>query len=106
VLVAFAEALRAAVRKIDSVIRYGGDEFLVVLPETDDEGADVAAERIRSAVVAALPDSDAFPADIRISVSAGVAVHHPGDDLGAKLREADSAMYEDKRRRQENRASK
>lgn len=99
ILVAFADALRGAVRKIDSVIRYGGDEFLVVLPETAVEGADTAAERIRSAVEAVLLAGDALPAEVTISVSAGVAVHHPGDDLEAKLREADAAMYADKRRR-------
>ena len=104
VLAAFADALRGAVRKIDSVIRYGGDEFLVVLPETGDEGAESAAERIRSAVIAALPASETLPPDVTISVSTGVAVHRPGDDLDAKLREADDAMYADKRRRQGQRA--
>ena len=99
VLIAAAEALMTAVRQIDSVIRYGGDEFLVVLPETSEEGVGPAAERIRRVVLDTLAAGTAVPADFRLGLSMGTAVHHPGEDLDGKLREADAAMYVDKRRR-------
>ena len=87
-----------AVRQIDSVIRYGGDEFLVVLPETSLEGVGPAADRIRQAVLDILA-RDESPGDVRVGLSVGTAVHHPGENLDDKLREADAAMYADKRRR-------
>jgi diguanylate cyclase (GGDEF)-like protein len=103
VLVAAAGALAGAVRQIDSVIRYGGDEFLVVLPETSGEGVGPAAERIRGAVLEALAAGSAVPAGFRVGLSVGTAVHRPGEDLDVKLREADAAMYADKRRRRKDR---
>lgn len=97
VLIAFAEALRKTVRKIDPVIRYGGDEFLVVLLETDDTGARRAAERIRDAVVASLRADPAVPQDYDLGVSIGLAVRNPGEDIGLKLNEADREMYAQKK---------
>jgi diguanylate cyclase (GGDEF)-like protein len=99
VLTAAAAALMGAVRQIDSVIRYGGDEFLIVLPETSLEGVGPAAERIRRAVMETLAAGSAVPAGFRVGLSVGTAVHHPGEDLDARLRDADAAMYADKRRR-------
>lgn len=103
VLIAAAEALMGAVRQIDSVIRYGGDEFLIVLPETSGEGVGPAAERIRRVVLETLATGSEVPPGFRLGLSVGTAVHHPGEDLDAKLREADAAMYSDKRRRREGR---
>jgi diguanylate cyclase (GGDEF)-like protein len=96
VLMAFADALSQTVRRIDIVIRYGGDEFLVVLVETDEEGAARAGERIREEVERRLNDSPSLPEGWAIRVSVGLAVWQPGDDVGEKLREADRAMYADK----------
>lgn len=96
VLVAFADALVNTVRKIDSVIRYGGDEFLVVMTETDDEGGRRACQRIREGVMAALGASPAVPAGVQLGVSVGLSVRQPGEDVVQKLSEADRAMYADK----------
>ncbi|MGH7589629.1 MAG: GAF domain-containing protein [Gemmatimonadota bacterium] len=74
-------------------------EFLVVLPETSGEGVGPAAERIRGAVLETLAAGSALPEGFRVGLSVGTAVHHPGEDLDVKLREADAAMYADKRGR-------
>lgn len=101
ILVAFAQALQRNVRSIDAVIRFGGDEFLVVLLETDAEGADKAARRIREKVLQALDSSPSVPTDAKIGVSVGLAVRNPGENVDEKLAEADHRMYSEKRRAEE-----
>ncbi|HUP00014.1 MAG TPA: sensor domain-containing diguanylate cyclase [Gemmatimonadota bacterium] len=98
VLVAFAEALVRTVRQIDSVVRYGGDEFLIVMVETAEAGAEIACRRIREGVLAAMRGSSVVPDDVDLSVSVGLAVRRPGEDIGAKLHEADRSLYRQKRR--------
>lgn len=97
ILVAFAQSLQRNVRSIDAVIRYGGDEFLVVLLETDLEGAEKAARRIRRRVMETLETSPAVPTDARIGVSVGLSVRNPGENVDEKLAEADHRMYSEKR---------
>jgi diguanylate cyclase (GGDEF)-like protein len=97
VLVELAARLRAQVRDVDTVARYGGEELVVVLPETDQTGAEQAAERICEAV---RRDPFAAPGqpDVRVTISIGVAVHTPGAGTAAALlRRADEALYEAKR---------
>ena len=96
ILVAFAQALQRNVRSIDAVIRYGGDEFLVVLLESDEEGAKKAAHRIRQRVMEALESSPSVPTEARIRVSMGYAVRRPGENVDEKLADADHRMYLDK----------
>jgi diguanylate cyclase (GGDEF)-like protein len=103
VLVAFSDALTRIVRRIDVVVRYGGDEFLVVLLETDTAGAALAADRIRAEVEKALNASSLVAPGWTIRVSVGIAVRMPGDDVTEKIRESDQAMYADKQRRAEER---
>ncbi|MDX1624157.1 MAG: sensor domain-containing diguanylate cyclase [Gemmatimonadota bacterium] len=99
VLQAFADALRDTVRKIDPVIRYGGDEFLVLLLETGEEGAEAACERIRRAALERFRSSDSVEEEWDLEVSVGLSVREPGEDIDRKLREADRSMYEDKEER-------
>lgn len=86
----------AGVRRIDTAARYGGDEFVVLLPETDPTGAYVLAEKIRLGVGSMaldLPDTAVLP-----SLSIGV-VSYPDDGLTADelMITADGAMYASKR---------
>jgi two-component system, cell cycle response regulator len=85
-----AEILSKAVRGSDMVFRYGGEEFLVLLPETNLEGAAALAEKIRVAADAQLfGDGHIFP----MTLSAGVASlsdHESGHDMIAR---ADMALY-------------
>ena len=88
--------IRAGVRRIDTAARYGGDEFVVVLPETDPTGAYVLAEKIRLGVAdlnPVVPESD-----LRPSLSIGV-VAYPGDGRTSDelMIAADAAMYRSKR---------
>ena len=72
-------------RGIDVFGRFGGEEFLLVLPDTDPAGAKVLAERIRAAVAA----------ETRVTVTIGVA-QHAGGDAAAVLARADQALYRGK----------
>ena len=76
VLRVLARLLTASLREVDLVGRMGGEEFLVIAPETTEEGAATLAERIRS-TVAQTPVAYG-PHQIRITVSIGVAVAEPG----------------------------
>ncbi len=87
------EILRRATRGGDLAFRYGGEEFLLLLPGADLQGAIAAAERVR---VAAAEDSSGLPA---FTVSGGVALCDPADgrDPEPLLRRADAALYLAKR---------
>jgi diguanylate cyclase (GGDEF)-like protein len=91
---AVGETIRGGVRRIDVPARYGGDEFVALLPETDPAGGLVVAEKIRRGVVdRRLPEAAAG-----LSVSVGmVAFPLDGESADALMVSADRAMYESKR---------
>jgi len=94
VLRAVSDIVRSGVRKIDVAARYGGDEFVALLPETDPTGGWVLAEKVRLMVAEqGLPGVDPGP-----TVSVGV-VSYPADGRSADalLVSADRAMYASKR---------
>ncbi len=94
VLRSVADIVKGGVRKIDTPARYGGDEFVALLPETDPTGGWVVAEKIRLTVAEqGLPTIDPGP-----TVSVGV-VSYPADGRSADalLVSADRAMYASKR---------
>jgi two-component system cell cycle response regulator len=97
VLIELAARVRGQVRDVDTLARYGGEEFIVILPETDEEGAVLAAERIRAAV-RRRPFGEPGEAPLEVTVSVGVAVF-PVHGAGATslLRRADEALYTAKR---------
>jgi two-component system, cell cycle response regulator len=87
--------MRSCVRAYDSVGRYGGEEFLIVVPAGDTASTAAVAERIRRAVSEKPVSSEAGP--IRITASFGVAVSL-GRDTKDVLRSADQALYKAKAR--------
>ena len=92
VLVDLASELVGMVRASDAVVRWGGEEFLVLAPETALEDAVQVAELIRRQI-AKLPLGEAH----RVTVSIGVAAHRTGDDPESLVARADAALYMAKR---------
>lgn len=91
-----AAALRHEIRADDVLVRYGGEEFLVVLPGLGAEPAVHLGERVREAILALRVDSG--EAKVRFSVSIGVASRLPGEDQVQDLvARADRALYAAKR---------
>jgi two-component system cell cycle response regulator len=99
VLVRFAELAKSAIRQCDWMARFGGEEFVIVLPETTLAGAVATAEKIR-ALCCAEPFSTSN-GQLMVTASFGVAELHapqsPADAAAAALlREADAALYTSK----------
>jgi diguanylate cyclase (GGDEF)-like protein len=93
VLCTVADCMREVLRAGDIYGRWGGDEFLVVLPLTDESGAKATAERLRTAACAVTLDTIGLPEGIPLSVGVASGAHTSPIEL---VREADSALYEDK----------
>jgi two-component system cell cycle response regulator len=97
VLREFALRIRKSIRGIDLACRYGGEEFVVVMPETDMAVATVVAERLRRRIA-----TEAFPIqqgarNIDVTISIGIAALGPGDNPAAVIKRADQALYRAKR---------
>jgi diguanylate cyclase (GGDEF)-like protein/PAS domain S-box-containing protein len=97
VLCSVAEALRRSVRDFDVVVRYGGDEFLVLLIETNGE-----TEIVRSRIHAEISRQGqmSFLSEFPVTVAIGTAHWDPGtgESIERALSRADGAMYEEKRK--------
>ncbi|MFK8032012.1 MAG: diguanylate cyclase [Gammaproteobacteria bacterium] len=100
VLMAFSERIKGTLRGMDLIDqvdvnrffgRYGGEEFIVVLPDTELSGAIRCAERIRQ-----VTEEASFDEVSRVTLSAGVSEYRRGDSIEDMLRRADTALYEAK----------
>jgi diguanylate cyclase (GGDEF)-like protein len=92
VLTEIAEALRHATRSSDLVARWGGEEFLIVLPGTPMPEALDLAERLRHRVMATTAQGAALALG-GATVSVGIAAHHADEPVTAWLRRTDEALY-------------
>jgi diguanylate cyclase (GGDEF)-like protein len=91
VLKTFAAVIRSILRKTDFCGRYGGEEFLIVLTQTDLQAAKIFAERIRDSVEKSL-----FPSlglDSRVTVSVGMTVYRMQENIERTIARADEALY-------------
>jgi diguanylate cyclase (GGDEF)-like protein len=93
-----SQLLRENIRADELVGRYGGEEFIMVMPNADRDGALMAAERIRALIARTkFPHGEKQPSG-RVTVSGGVAVWPmDGSDVDTLLRKADEALYAAKR---------
>ncbi len=94
VLKSLAESMKACVRRSDIIFRYGGEEFLILLRNTQEDGALLLANRIREAVEKMhCPHQNH---DIRVTASIGVATQNSAGTKDALLQRADKALYKAK----------
>jgi diguanylate cyclase (GGDEF)-like protein len=91
VLAQSARVLHGALRTEDAIGRWGGEEFLVVLPSTDEEGALRATERLRQALAGEQPE-EAREHGLTVTITIGVAEWR-GEDMDELVSRADSALY-------------
>ena len=87
----FAITMFANIRSIDKFGRYGGEEFLLILPETTDTTAERTLDRLR-AIIADLDWSTISPS-MTVTISAGVVMLQPNETSDSVLARADAALY-------------
>ncbi len=91
VLVCIADCMRGWMREKDVLARWGGEEFLILLSDTDVDAASEQAERLRAAI-----ESETFrlqQGETRITASLGVAGYTPQHDIDGCIKDADIALY-------------
>jgi len=98
VLREFATRIRKAIRGIDLACRYGGEEFVIVMPETDMAVATVVAERLRRRIASERFSIQQGASAIEVTISVGIAtLDTAGDTAASILKRADQALYRAKR---------
>jgi diguanylate cyclase (GGDEF)-like protein len=91
VLQEFSALVRAQLRGMDTLGRWGGEEFVALLPETDTEGAQTAAEYVRASVAS---HTFAVGGGVRLTCSVGIAIYpFDSEERDGLIRAADQAMY-------------
>ena len=97
ILSAIGDIIKLAIRVQDTAYRYAGDEFTIILPETELEMAISVAERVRQAIE---NDTQALldPRPLTVTVSIGVVEYLTDEDIKSLVHRADSAMYESKKK--------
>ena len=88
VLKRFAALIRGEVRSSDKLVRWGGEEFLLLCPETDVPQALRMLDKLRAALA-----GQAWPHGLSVTSSFGVASLKPDEDVGAAIKRADEALY-------------
>ncbi len=90
-LKSISELIKANVRKIDTICRWGGEEFLIIAPQTHIEGAASLAESLRELI-----EANIFDTIGRITCSFGVTAFEADDDKDSVLKRVDDALYTSK----------
>lgn len=99
VLVSIARALQANLRDYDTCARWGGEEFLILLPQTDLTAANALCERLRLSVAALPPPPVSNARDLSLptlSISIGLSAFRPGEAAHVAISRIDDALYQAK----------
>jgi diguanylate cyclase len=96
VLVHISRLMQSILRKVDILGRYGGDEFVILLPETTHEGARRLTERIRQAIAQQPITAGGVSIPITLSIGLASNVKEPSLSLDELLQRADRALYDSK----------
>lgn len=95
ILVQLSKVLKFAIRKSDKIYRFGGEEFVLILSQTNQSGAVNLASKLINFLnknkISLLVDN--IPTEINVSISLGVAVKNPTDTYESLMSRADSALY-------------
>jgi len=94
VLASVADILKENARKQDSISRWGGEEFLLMLPETDSNGAAILAEKLRIKIGESIFSTDT--AEVKITMTFGISVFKGNEALDKLISKADVALYQGK----------
>ena len=92
VLVSTAKCVMSVIRKVDFIYRYGGEEFAVILNNSNLESSAKVAEKMRSQI-----ENSQFSVNKTVTISVGVAQYHMGETAKSWIERADSALYKAKR---------
>jgi diguanylate cyclase (GGDEF)-like protein len=92
-LVKCANVLRGALRESDAIGRWGGEEFIVVLPATDAAGAQEVAEQMRAAIESTTFTAFKEGTSISLGVSTSETIDDPADEWDLLIKEADQRLY-------------
>jgi two-component system cell cycle response regulator len=95
VLMRLGQVIKLLLRKMDSAYRYGGEEFTIILPETEIDEAGVVSQRIRKAIKE-IVFSPETRGEISITVSIGMTAYISPEDITAFVQRADKALYKSK----------
>jgi len=97
ILFNFGKVIKECLRKMDSAYRYGGEEFTIILPETDGPEAITVAQRIKESIerqkYSPVPGKE-----VTVTVSTGVTQYYPDEDLTQFVQRSDKAMYASKQK--------
>ncbi|WP_414551582.1 GGDEF domain-containing protein [Anabaena sp. CCY 0017] len=94
-LITFTSIVSNALRNVDLIGRFGGEEFVVLMPETDAPQALAAADRIRCLVAETSVPTETTP--LKMTVSIGIAVYQPDDTtIDHLVQRSDRALYQAK----------
>ncbi|WP_319524610.1 diguanylate cyclase [uncultured Desulfosarcina sp.] len=95
ILVRLGRVIKSCLRNMDTAYRYGGEEFTIILPDTDVDEARTVAERLRAAV-SAEDFTDGIRPGVRITISIGVTQYFREEKIASFVQRADQAMYRSK----------
>src|SRR5207302_968138 len=93
VLREFALRVRKSIRGIDLACRYGGEEFVIIMPETDLAVGTTVAERLRRRIAGEPFSIHQATRAIEVTISIGIAALGHGDDAATVIKRADQALY-------------